>query len=272
MITTKYNFKQWLHRQYPDITATPIYGIPAYILSKPLENADMFLYNVQTLKDGRYVVFIGTDLVTAQHMLTRLNEGKTPITREQSNIAPTTFSSFEAWLNRNHIIPLNRTFCNHMSASQALMTNDIKNCIDIDAIKTWYLYELPLIDESQLSKVPHITIQNKSGKDISCVLIKACNSSYKSKRTLFMEKFSLMQPLYEQLISLAARAGAQDEIQPGTGEWDQVKLICEQYMGIQFECEGSVDMEALKEAANNGTLGIWTRNRSNFQSDDEADF
>ena len=57
MITTKYNFKLWLKRKYPDVIANPVYGVPAYLLSKALSTEDMYLYNVQQLPSGQYIVF-----------------------------------------------------------------------------------------------------------------------------------------------------------------------------------------------------------------------
>lgn len=280
MITTKYNFKMWLHKKYPDIISTPVYGIPAYILSKPMSDEDNFLYNVQQLPSGQYVVFVGMSIPDAREALLKLNEGKEPIERKHQIAAPTTFSSFEQWLLRNNIKPLNRTFCNHVSASQLLMSDNIQNCLDRDAIKTWYLYELPIQngvslndwEQEAYSKVPYSIVQNKDGVSVVCVLIKASNSSYKSKRTLFTEKFTLMQPIYEQLIVAAARASTRDEVQEGSGDWIVVKQLCEQYMGILFETTGAVDIVKMKEAANAGTLGLWTRDRSNFQVVEGSDF
>ena len=46
MITTKYNFKQWFRKKYPDIILIPIYGTAAYIFDKELDAIDMYEYNV----------------------------------------------------------------------------------------------------------------------------------------------------------------------------------------------------------------------------------
>ena len=276
MITTKYNFKLWLRRKYPDITATPIYGVPAYTLSKALSAEDMYTYNIQQLPSGQYIVFIGLTPDEIIPLMKKLQKGEQPVTRRfTGHAAPTTFASFEQWMQRNDIVPINRTFCNHMSASQALMTDDIINCTDKDAIKTWYMYELPIQNGTSLneweqeaySKIPHVIVQQKDFS-IVIVLIKACNSTYKSKKQRFVEKFQLMQPLYEKLISAAARAIAWDDINGSGGDWDTVKQLCEQYMGMQFEYEGTVDITALKEAAHEGILGFWTRDRNNFRRED----
>lgn len=279
MITTKYNFKQWLHKAYPDIEALPIYGFSGYVLSKPLSDIDNFKYNIQQLENGRYIVFVGvapgSDYI--KDALKELNTKGIPSMREgKHNIAaPTTFGSFENWLKRNNIVPFNRTFCAHTTAS-TLFQDDTASKEN----RTYYMYELPVsVKDNQLFitdhscnevfvNSPYKTIVNTDGTPIVVVLIKACNSAYKSKRQLFAEKFALMQPLYERLISSCAKAGAMDEIQPraGASEWQQAKDICEQYMGIQFETTGTIDLEKMKEAANGGWLGIWTRDRQNLSS------
>lgn len=272
MITTKYNFKLWLHRKYPDVVAIPIYGVPAYILSKDLDPMDSHIYNIQQLTDGRYVVFIGTNNSISIHKwIQKLNENKPIIVRE--NIAPTTFAAFEQWLQKNDIVPLHRTFCSHKSASEILMTKAINNCINTDEVKTWYLYELPYDSETpanMFSRVPNVITENGT----IAILIKACNSKYVSKKQRFVEKFVQMQPLYEQLIKTCAAAATKDQLnQPSGDDWSQAVSICEQYMGIQFEYVGTVELSAMKEAAHEGMLGFFTRDRANLKPlNTEADF
>lgn len=272
MITTKYNFKLWLRRKYPDITAIPVYGIPAYILSKDLDPMDNYIYNVQQLADGRYIVFIGTNNTkTISEWIQKLNTGKPIVVRE--NIAPTTFAAFEQWLTKNDIVPLHRTFCSHKTPSEVLMTKAINNCININETKTWYLYELPYDDETpanMFSRVPNVITENGT----IAILIKACNSKYVSKKQRFVDKFVQMRPLYEQLIKICASASTKDALnQPSGDDWSHAVSICEQYMGIQFEYAGTVELSAMKEAANEGTLGFFTRDRSNLKPlNTEADF
>lgn len=273
MVTTKYNFKLWLHRKYPDITAIPVYGIPAYILSKDLDPMDSHIYNVQQLADGRYIVFIGiTNTRPISEWIQKLNTGKPIKVRE--NIAPTTFTAFEQWLVRNSIVPLHRTFCSHKSASQVLMTQAINNCINTEEPKTWYLYELPYnADETPVnmySRVPNVVTENGT----IAILIKACNSKYVSKKQRFAEKFVQMQPLYEQLIKTCATAATKDALnQPSEDDWNKAVTICEQYMGIQFEYTGTVELKDMKEAANGNMLGFFTRDRSNLKPiSTDADF
>lgn len=267
MITTKYNFKQWLHKKYPDITATAVYGLPAYMLSKDLDPVDNMLYGVQQLASGRYIVFLGnTNFTAVKEAIQRINEGK-PL-RPTANIAPTTFASFTQWLLRNNITPINRVFCSHKTPHQLLAPtsdgSEIHNCVNIDEPHTWYMYELPYDEDTtptnMYSRVPYIT----TPKTI-VLLIKACNSRYISKKQRFMDKFVQMQPLYEQLIKMCATATTKEQLgQDATKEWSNAVTIAVQYMSIQFEYDGTIDVDKLKEAAHENVLGIFIRDRNNF--------
>lgn len=277
MITTKYNFKLWLHRKYPDITATPIYGMPAYILSKPLNPADNFLYNVQQLPDSRHVVFIGVSIHELKDYLNTLRVSGIPQTnyRAVRTTAPTTFASFQAWLNRNHIVPLNRTFCSNDSVS-----NLFKDPTQSMEKRAWYMYELPITGERTINnndtetlfkEIPHIYSTSSTDEGLTVnvviVLIKASTSIYKSKKQRFIEKFDLMQPLYEKLIADCAKAQFVEESgERADDEWNIAMATCNQYMGILFEREGYVEISALREAAHEGSLGLFTRNPENFVS------
>lgn len=277
MITTKYNFKLWLHRKYPDITATPIYGMPAYILSKPLNPADNFAYNVQQLPDGRHVVFIGVSIHELKDYLNTLRvNGVNGINYRAIRItAPTTFASFQSWLERNHIVPLNRTFCSNDSVSNLFKDPDASM-----EKRAWYMYELPITEEHRIGDnntetlfkaIPHMYSTSTTDEGLTVnvviVLIKASTSIYKSKKQRFIEKFDLMQPLYEKLIADCAKAQFVEESgEPADDEWNIAIATCNQYMGILFEREGYVEISALKEAAHEGSLGLFTRNPENFVS------
>ena len=277
MITTKYNFKLWLHKKYPHITATPIYGLPAYILSKPLNPADNFAYNVQQLPDGRHVVFVGCNPATIRQLMQQLKEEGIPQTNYRAIriTAPTTFASFQSWLDRNHIVPLNRTFCSHDSVS-----NLFKDETQSKEKRAWYMYELPITGEHRIGDndtetlfkaIPHMysTSTSVEGLTVSVVivLIKASTSIYKSKKQRFIEKFDLMQPLYEKLIADCAKAQFVEESgERADDEWNIAVATCNQYMGILFEREGYVEISALKEAAHEGSLGLFTRDPENFVS------
>ena len=273
MITTKYNFKLWLHRKYPDITATPIYGMPAYILSKPLNPADNFMYNVQQLPDGRYVVFIGVSISELKDYLNTLRVNGIPQTNYRAIriTAPTTFASFQSWLDRNHIVPLNRTFCSNDSVSNLFKDPDASM-----EKRAWYMYELPITGnnsdtETLFKAIPHMYSTSTTDEGLTVnvviVLIKASTSIYKSKKQRFLEKFDLMQPLYEKLIADCAKAQFVEESgEPADDEWNIAIATCNQYMGILFEREGYVEISALKEAAHEGSLGLFTRNPENFVS------
>ena len=273
MITTKYNFKLWLHRKYPDITATPIYGMPAYILSKPLNPADNFAYNVQQLPDGRYVVFVGCNPATIRQLMQQLKEGVPQTNYRAIRItAPTTFASFQSWLDRNHIVPLNRTFCSNDSVA-----NLFKDETQSMEKRAWYMYELPITDinnnntETLFKAIPHMystsTTDGGLKVPVVIVLIKASTSIYKSKKQRFIEKFDLMQPLYEKLIADCAKAQFVEERgERADDEWNIAVATCNQYMGILFEREGYVEISALREAAHEGSLGLFTRDPENFVS------
>lgn len=278
MITTKYNFKLWLHRKYPDITATPIYGMPAYILSKPLNPADNFAYNVQQLPDGRYVVFVGCNPATIRQLMQQLKEGVPQTNYRAIRItAPTTFASFQSWLDRNHIVPLNRTFCSNDSVA-----NLFKDETQSMEKRAWYMYELATTEEHRIGDndtetlfkaIPHMySVSTTDGGlkvPVVIVLIKASTSIYKSKKQRFIEKFDLMQPLYEKLITNCAFAQFVEESgEPADTEWNEAVATCEQYMGILFEREGHVEIKALKEAAHEGSLGLFTRDPERLVSDE----
>lgn len=280
MITTKYNFKLWLHRKYPDITATPIYGMPAYILSKPLNPADNFLYNVQQLPDGRHVVFVGCNPATIRQLMQQLKEGVPQTNYRAIRItAPTTFASFQSWLDRNHIVPLNRTFCSNDSVA-----NLFKDETRSTEKRAWYMYELPITGnnndtETLFKAIPHMYSTSTDAEGLKVpvviVLIKASTSIYKSKKQRFIEKFDLMQPLYEKLIADCAKAQLVEESgERADDEWNIAVATCNQYMGILFEREGYVEISALREAAHEGSLGLFTRNPENFVSheDDTTSF
>lgn len=275
MITTKYNFKLWLHKKYPHITATPIYGLPAYILSQTMNAQDNFMYNTQQLPDGRYVVFVGCNPATIRQLMQQLKEEGVPKAdyRSVRTTAPTTFASFQMWLERHDITPLNRTFCSNDSEA-----NLFKDETRSTEKRAWYMYEIPLPltqqdEEKVFENVPHIRSVSTTLEGLKVpvviVLIKASTSRYKSKKQRFIEKFDLMQPLYEKLIADCAKAQFMEERgEPADTEWNEAVATCEQYMGILFEREGHVEISALKEAAHEGSLGLFTRDPERLVSDE----
>lgn len=275
MITTKYNFKLWLHKKYPHITATPIYGLPAYILSQTMNAQDNFMYNTQQLPDGRYVVFVGCNPATIRQLMQQLKEEGVPKAdyRSVRTTAPTTFASFQMWLERHDITPLNRTFCSNDSEA-----NLFKDETRSTEKRAWYMYEIPLPlpqqdEEKVFENVPHThsvsTTLEGLKVEVVIVLIKASSSRYKSKKQRFIEKFDLMQPLYEKLIVDCTKAQVmEDRGEPADTEWNDAAMTCSQYMGILFEREGHVEISALKEAAHEGSLGLFTRDPERLVSDE----
>lgn len=247
MIRTKYNFKLWLRKTYPDIEATPIYGLPAYLLNKAMDPLHMYEYNVQQLPNGKYIVFIGISPEDVPAMLQMYKANGT--TRPEKPFLPTTFASFENWLKRHNIKPLHRTFIQRQTANTTLFTNNDNP--QWNTRHTWYQYEFEAdtFTDTQLNIIPHTITENNT----IVLLIKASSSSYVSKRQLFLQKFSTMQPIYEQLVACCANE-----------EWDTATQLCAQYMSIQFEYDGTVDKEQLKEAYANGQLSSFTRIKGNL--------
>lgn len=266
MITTKNNFKGYLRRKYPNIKAYPVYGLPIYILDQMLNDIDNWTYNLQALPNGKFAVFIGVSVTEATTLLENLNKEGIPDNshKRERDTAPTTFSCFEAWVERHHEKWFNRTFCNNMSPQECFHSDDILGCDAPLKKGTWYMYELPpyLDDGKRFMNIPHIIIDDGTKRgDVLIVLIKASASRYKSRRQRLLEKFQFMQPIYEQLIAACA-----------TQDWDKALSLCNQYMTMQFEREGSVDLNKMKEAYTNGTIGLFTRDINNLRSEDTETF
>lgn len=250
MITTKYNFKQRMSKKYPQIIFTPVYGTSAYLFNKELDPVDMYEYNVQQLANGQYICFVGvsdTDVIAAT--IKQFNSGQIPLTRRETPYAPTTFTTFEAYLNRKAITAIHRTHVQEQSANEALFTDNADPTWNIK--RNWYMYEfdksVPIVFNPQ---TPVLETDNSK-----VVLIKASNSSYVSKKKLFMQRFTRMQPLYDQLIAACA-----------TEDWERAQSLCEQYVSIQFDQTLKVrDIGDMKEAYANGLLRLYTRNIKNFE-------
>lgn len=272
MITTKNNFKGFLRRKYPTINAYPVYGLPMYILDHPLNQIDTWEYNVQPLPNGKYVAFIGVTVQEATKLLEQLNKDGVPSNSHsrEKETAPTTFSCFEAWLDRHQIKAFNRTFCNNMSPEECFHSEHIESCPAPQKKGTWYMYELPgyINTGKTLANIPNITVDYGPKGDITICLIKASASKYKSKRQRLMEKFQFMQPIYEQLIAACAIASQNDS----AADWDKALGLCIQYMQVQFEKEGIVNVDKMKEAYKNGTIGLFTRDPNNMYIDNDETF
>lgn len=250
MITTKYNFKQRMSKKYPNIIFTPVYGTSAYLFSKELDPVDMYEYNVQQLTNGQYICFVGiSDADTIAATIKQFNSGTVPLTRRETPYAPTTFTTFEAYLSRHAITAIHRTHVQEQSANEALFQDSADPTWNVK--RNWYMYEFP--KDTPLVFNPQTPVLETDNSKV--VLIKASNSSYISKKRLFMQRFTRMQPLYDQLI--AALATADDE---------RAVSLCEQYVSIQFDQTLILkDREAMKEAYANGLLRLYTRNIKNFE-------
>lgn len=250
MITTKYNFKQRMSHKYPNIIFTPVYGTSAYLFNKELDAVDMYEYNVQQLANGQYICFVGSnDPDTIAETIKQFNSGKVPLTRRETPYAPTTFTTFESYLSRKAVTPIHRTHVQEQSANEALFQDSKDPTWNVK--RNWYMYEfdkdVPIVFNPQ---TPVLTTDNSK-----VVLIKASNSSYVSKKKLFMQRFTRMQPLYDQLIAALA-----------TNDDERAVSLCEQYVSIQFDQTLKVkNREDMKEAYANGLLRLYTRNIENFE-------
>lgn len=257
MITTAYNFKQWFKRHYPDIMINPVYGMEAYTFDKPLTPEHMFEYNVQQLPSGLYIVFIGRSPEQVLELMRKIAAEGIQYIRPKRAI-PTTFSSFENWYRTRQLKPLHRTHCAKVTANELLHTDNPAWNVKRD----WYMYEFSL-DPARLDGASDLFkegsmdyggpyLYTESGT--LTLLVKASTSTYVSKKQMFLQKFSLMQPLLEQTIA----ACAQDD-------WDKANELASQYASIQFDNQLLVaEAGALKEAYSRHELSLFLRCRSNF--------
>ena len=250
MIRTYHNFKQWINRHYPDITVIPIYGTGAYTLSKPLSPEDMYVYNVQQLPNGTYIVFPGLEASQVMEMYQSIVKHGMPKRPERG--VPTTFSAFETWVTKHGLKPLHRTHITGISAAEALHDDSLEH-----VKRNWYMYEFsldPVSGASELFKeaprAPHVYTESGS----ITLLIKTSGSTYVSKKQLFLRKFASMQPLYEQAVAACA-----------TEDWDKAAELLANYASIQFEKDVCVsDISKMKEAYENGILNLFARCFENF--------
>lgn len=263
MVTTPYNFKQWFKRHYPDIMINPVYGLEAYTFDKPLSPEHMFEYNVQQLPSGLYIVFVGRSPEQIVELMRDISQNGLQYRKPQRGI-PTTFSSFENWYRNKQLKPLHRTHIAKMTAAEALHDNSLEK-----VKRDWYMYEFSLDPArcdgaSELFKEPlnfagpYVTTE--SGTIV--LLIKAPVSAYVSKRQLFLQRFALMQPLFEQMVAACAKE-----------EWDKANELCSQYASIQFDKQVSVvDAAAVKKAFESNELSLFCRCRSNFEEIKDEEF
>ena len=249
MITSKNNFKKYLRTRYPDIRAESISGVNAYLLDKPLSPQDMLDYSVMQLEDGKYVVFIGMRYNEVIDIFTEMKEtGVTTrsMTTKASIEMPTTFTSFQQWLQRNDMVYKHRLFIPHKSIDQCLQGTNYSNNSNVsDNVPcTWYQYELEgAIDPLLLIHVPYAIVENTDHTQSTIVLIKASSSTYKSKRQQRLENFNLMQPLYEQIV-----------VACNDSDWERALHLTESYKAIKFQRPQKCNIEELRKAHELNTL------------------
>lgn len=252
MVTTPYNWKQWLKKHYPDIQIYPVYGLEAYTFDKPLSTTDMMIYNVQQLANGHYIVFPGKTAEQVLALMHSIHENGLNYTRPQ-RATPTTFASFERYLTSTNQKPMFRTHISRQTAAEALHTKS--DDPSWNHKRDWYMYEFTTFDTSYFNG-PFIVTENNT----TVLLIKASTSTYISKKQLLTQKFARMLPLRDQLIIACSKS-----------EWDHAADLCTQYMSILFEVDGHVDKDQLKEAYDAGDINLFIQIRSNLIQDDESD-
>lgn len=260
MVTTAYNFKQWFKRHYPDIMINPVYGLEAYTFDKPLSPEHMYEYNVQQLQNGHYIVFVGRTPEQVIELMRDIATNGLQYRKPQRGI-PTTFSSFENWYRTKQLKPLHRTHITKTTAADALHDETQEH-----VKRDWYMYEFSMdptkggetFKEPLNFAGPHVTTE--SGTIV--LLIKSPVSSYVSKKQLFLQRFTLMQPLFEQMVAACAQ-----------GDWDKANELASQYASIQFDKQVSViEAAAIKEAYEQNELSLFCRCRSNFTEVKEDGF
>lgn len=251
MITTKYNFKQRMSKKYPNIVFTPVYGTSAYLFNKELNPVDMYEYNVTQLSNGQYICFVGqTSEATVKDIVGAINRGEPLLSRRESPYAPTTFTTFESYIQRKGIQIIHRTHIQDQTANEALFTD--KDDAAWNTKRCWYMYEIDINAPLTLNPTTPC-IETESGTRV--FLIKSSHNNYISKKKLFMQKFTRMQPIYDQLIAACA-----------TSDDSRAVELCSQYVSIQFDQPLKVkDIEAMKEAYIDGTLRLYTRKLENFE-------
>lgn len=259
MVTTAYNFKQWFKRHYPDVMINPVYGLEAYTFDKPLSPEHMFEYNVQQLPSGLYIVFVGRSPEQVLELMRDIAQNGIQYRKPQRGI-PTTFSSFENWYRDRQLKPIHRTHITKTTAADALHDEALEH-----TKRDWYMYEFSMdpgkggeaFKEPLNFAGPYVITE--SGTIV--MLIKSPVSTYVSKKQLFLQKFTLMQPLFEQLVAACAK-----------DDWDKAREVCSQYASIQFDGEVVVeDVEKLKAAYEHNELSLFVRVKSNFVAGEVGD-
>ena len=254
MIRTYHNFKQWVRKTYPDIDIRPVYGTGAYTLNKAMSEVDMFLYNVQQLPSGLYIVWPGLSVEQIMEQYKVIVQNGTPARPEK--MIPSTFTSFEAWITKHQLKPLHRTHVTSITAAEALHDTSLEK-----VKRNWYLYEFSLdparcdganeLFDRPVTRAPFVFTESGS----IVIAIKTSNSGYVSMKQLFLQKFTTMQPLLEQAIAACAKE-----------EWVHAAELLSQYASIQFGQEMRIkDMVKMKEAYNDGVLTLYVRSVTNFE-------
>lgn len=250
MINKKESFRHMLRAKYPACKRITLDELNAFIISRPLNTEDALLYHQAELQNGKFIVFYG---LTAEQALDNIDKARREgpallkgTKHKALSMAPTTWQNFENWLEKKGIRYTARVYRSRSSVAQ-LLRCEIKNCVDTEVLRNWYMYEFqpPFTGyESALSQTPYC-IDN----GVLYVLAKAPQSvySYKSKKARALETFELVKPLEEQIISCLS-----------TGQDEEALRLYNAYQQelTHTEDEYIVDLGLLREAIKNGTYHL----------------
>lgn len=262
MITQKEAFRRMLRNKYPNHNRIAIDEMHAFVVDKPLEPKEAYLYYQTEIKGGRYIVFYGLTAEQVQGYIDAAMNGDLQLTRRQETggediKAPTTYQNFEAWLERKGIKPTMRVYKSRSTALSLLNPMDrkdvvIEGCRATEEVRNWYVYEFkpPMQGyNAYFPHLPHTVIVNKDGSETLYVLAKAPTSTYRyeSKKAKILKTFETVAPL-EQQITVALSTGDDAEV-------SKLYNIFQQTI-TESSAEYTVDCDMLREAMNKGTLHI----------------
>ena len=280
MITQKEAFRRMLRNKYPNHNRIAIDAMHAFVVDKPLDPKEAYLYYQTEIKGGRYIVFYGLTAEQVQENIDAAINGDIPLaTRQQTGgedvKAPSTYQNFEAWLERKGIKPTMRVYKSRSTALSLLNPMQrqdvvIEGCRATEEVRNWYVYEFkpPMQGyNAYFPHLPHAVIVNKDGSETLYVLAKAPTTTYRyeSKKAKILKTFETVQPV-EQQLTVALSTGDDAEAM-------RLYNIIQQTI-TESTAEYTVDCNMLREAMNKGTLHIMImsgKGRKEKQTDAESE-
>lgn len=275
MIKTVTSFRKYIREKYGlnQDQLFSVRGINAVMLSDTikLDEQDTEQYHPIFISYRRYnwqIIFLGIPkalLPQSQEEIIRLL-GTTFEPGTYDTPLPQTYAAAERWFKRHDIKYTDRSFVSkgtlrevlHPMSSYGVEDNTPTHNEDLYGTHEgpWFLYETHIEDASRtLSKVAYITFLDAEGKDTQLIAIKAPGSKYIPLRKKLQEALMQQMISYEKLITLLA-----------TKQYDKASTQASTYMSLLFNRQGTVDIEALKKAYNEGTVFDFVKKPSNLIS------